>query len=264
MEHRTEQIGDVTIHCSNCNNVLKDISIASLNVVVTDPPYNIGYKYNQYNDNLRYDDYLESQREILLSCASVIKDGGSILYLNYPEFAARIFWMFHNTFVAHSSVYPFLNPYKMITWIYHNHTGGKPLRKGTRIWNWWVVNQDEPNFIDTEACLGEYRNPNDKRIKKMISEGRRPVDLDWWMYEQVKNVSKEKLDHPCQLPLKMVQRLCKMVCPIGGTILDPFAGSGTTIEACINNDQKCVAIEMDEKYFDICVERAKTAWRKNN
>ena len=110
--------------------------------------------------------------------------------------------------------------------------------------------------------MGEYRNPTDKRIAKNMAAGMRPTDYDWWMYEQVKNVSKEKTEHPCQLPLELVQRLLLAACPPGGTAIDPYMGSATTAEACINTDRGFIGIESDEKYFDICVQRVQNALTK--
>jgi DNA modification methylase len=69
--------------------------------------------------------------------------------------------------------------------------------------------------------------------------------------------------HPTVKPLALIEYLCRltMMPAGGGTVLDPFMGSGTTIEACIMLDRPCIGIEQDKEhgYFADCVARAKAA-----
>ena len=53
----------------------------------------------------------------------------------------------------------------------------------------------------------------------------------------------------------MVERIVRLTCPMGGTVIDPFMGSGTTGEACIRSGRRFIGIEMDPQYFRIAVER---------
>jgi site-specific DNA-methyltransferase (adenine-specific) len=70
--------------------------------------------------------------------------------------------------------------------------------------------------------------------------------------------------HPTIKPLSLIEYLCRltlMPTDDGGTVLDPFAGSGTTLEACIRLDRPCIAIEQDKEhgYFADCIARAEAA-----
>ena len=58
-------------------------------------------------------------------------------------------------------------------------------------------------------------------------------------------------------PLSLIEHLIKLFSKEGATILDPFLGSGTTAVACINTSRKCIGIEINKEYFDICRERCK-------
>ena len=58
-------------------------------------------------------------------------------------------------------------------------------------------------------------------------------------------------------PLSLIEHLIKLFSKEGATILDPFLGSGTTAVACINTSRKCIGIEIDQEYFEICRERCK-------
>ena len=57
------------------------------------------------------------------------------------------------------------------------------------------------------------------------------------------------LNHPCPYPLELISPLIFSSCPVGGIVLDPFLGSGTTALAAYNLDRKWVGIEKNEKYI---------------
>jgi hypothetical protein len=61
--------------------------------------------------------------------------------------------------------------------------------------------------------------------------------------------------HPTVKPLELMQYLVRLVTPLGGTVLEPFAGSGTTAEACIVEGFKCIAIEMTDEYLPLILQR---------
>lgn len=61
--------------------------------------------------------------------------------------------------------------------------------------------------------------------------------------------------HPTVKPLDLMQWLVRLVTPSGGTVLEPFAGSGTTVEACILEGFSCIAIEREADYLPLIVQR---------
>lgn len=83
---------------------------------------------------------------------------------------------------------------------------------------------------------------------------------DWWNVNQVKNVSKEKTSHPCQMPLQVMENIIGIL-PYECTIIDPFMGSGATGVAVINMNKKqgakrkFVGIEIDKEYFEVAKNR---------
>ena len=228
------------IICETGTDVLPVLASESIDSFITDPPYNVNFSYNKYKDNLPWDKYFDWQLNILIQGARLLKPGGSLLWLNYPEISARM-WELLRVNV------PSLEPLQWITWIYHQHTGGKPLRKASRVWIW---------FVKTGGILIFVMNPLQVNIEILmtkefgtrIDEGFRPIDYDWWYYEQVKNVSSEKVGHPCQLPLEMMLRIVQMVTPEKGLVIDPFCGSGTTLVAAKKLGKNWIGIESDETY----------------
>ena len=108
---------------------------------------------------------------------------------------------------------------------------------------------------DFKKVRQPYKNLNDKRIQKRIAEGKTGAKLyDWWNINQVKNVSKEKTEHPCQMPLEVMKKIIGIL-PDNYIILDPFMGSGTTGAACKELNRDFIGIELDEKYFNIAKKR---------
>jgi DNA modification methylase len=61
--------------------------------------------------------------------------------------------------------------------------------------------------------------------------------------------------HPTVKPLDLMQWLVRLVTPVGGTVLEPFAGSGTTVEACLREGFDCIAVEREAKYFPLIARR---------
>jgi site-specific DNA-methyltransferase (adenine-specific) len=65
--------------------------------------------------------------------------------------------------------------------------------------------------------------------------------------------------HPTVKPIALMRYLVRLVTPPGGTVLEPFAGSGTTVEACILEGFDCIAIEMTDDYLPLIAERVRRA-----
>ena len=204
--------------------LLIDKYINKNTIIVTDPPFNIGYHYKGYNDNKDDIEYLSIINNILKKAPTVL--------VHYPEDIVKI------------SVYTDIVPNRIISWVYNSNT-----RRQQRDIAFYGI---DPDFSKVKQ---PYKNPNDKRIQKLIANGSQGTNLyDWWNVNQVKNVSKEKTSHPCQMPLEVMDRIIKIL-PDNITVVDPFCGSGTTGVACIKNNIDFVGIEIVEEYAKIANER---------
>jgi len=192
-------------------------------IFVSDPPFNIGYHYNTYKDKMKEDDYYNFLYSIFKNHKQVI--------IHYPE------PLYKHAFNSG------MMPDKIVSWVYNSNTG-----KQHRDIAFFGV---KPDF----KKVGQpYKNPTDKRIAKRIEDGKTARLYDWWEINQVKNVSKDKTEHPCQMPYEVMRRIIGIL-PDDYTIIDPFMGSGTTALACIEFKRKFIGIEMDEKYFHIAKDR---------
>lgn len=194
-------------------------------VVVSDPPFNIGYHYASYADNLNHDDYM-AMLIIALRPPCVI--------IHYPEAICDISRAFNRS------------PDRIAQWVYPSNTP-----RQHRSIAWFGC---RPDFRKDGQ---DYKNPKDRRVAALIARGRMARLYDWWEVNQVKNVSEEKEDHPCQMPLLVMERIIRIT--DAKTVCDPFMGSGTTGVACVNTGRRFIGIERDETYFAIAQKRISEA-----
>lgn len=214
-----------TIHLGDSYELLKKYEIHNNAILVIDPPYNVNYKYNSYKDNLSMKEYIEKMKEI----TSYFKQ---FVIINYPE----------NLY--HLSIKLKKAPTKVVSWVYNSNNA----RQHRDIAFYGI----EPNF---EAVRQPYKNLNDKRIQERIANGSGGGRLyDWWKINQVKNVSSEKYNHPCQIPIKVMLNIIGIL-PKESVIYDVFSGSGTTCIACKELERKFVGIEIDPLYHQISLDR---------
>ena len=206
----------------DCLEKMKDIPDGKY-IIVSDPPFNIGYHYNTYSDKMDEGDYYEMLKDVFGNHPHVI--------IHYPEALYK-----HSFNIG-------VFPERVVSWVYNSNTP----RQHRDIAFFGV----KPDFT---KCGQPYKNPTDKRIMKRIAEGKTARLYDWWEINQVKNVSAEKTEHPCQMPVEVMERIVKIL-PEGYTIIDPFMGSGTTAIACINTKRNFIGIEKDDKYFEIAKKR---------
>ena len=200
-------------------NILEEYKYRKI-IIVSDPPFNIGYKYNSYKDNLKEKDYL-------CFMSSVFKNTPSVI-IHYPEMLYKIAFEMGKS------------PMRVVSWVYNSNTP----RQHRDI----AFFDIKPNF---RQVIQPYKNLNDKRIKERMARGILGGALyDWWNVDQVKNVSKNKTIHPCQMPLKVMKNIIGIL-PKDALIIDPFAGSGQTGVACKNLGVDFIGIEIDESYFNL-------------
>jgi site-specific DNA-methyltransferase (adenine-specific) len=193
-------------------------------LTITDPPYNQGYLYNEFKDKMNEQDYILLLSKIPTPC----------VIIHYPEETINLL---PKAFKVKCE--------QVVCWVYNSNTG-----KQSRLISWWGC---KPDFNKIKQ---DYKNLKDKRIIKRITEGKTGAKLyDWWEINQVKNVSNEKTEHPCQIPEELIRRIIKLTAVEGQTIIDTFAGSGTTNKVAFELGYNTIGYEVDKKYFKIINDR---------
>lgn len=193
-------------------------------LTITDPPYNQGYHYSKYKDKLKFDEYVDLLSKIQKPC----------VIIHYPEETINLLPLAMNAQCE-----------QVVTWVYNSNTG-----KQSRLISWWGC---KPDF---RKVTQPYKNPNDKRIQKLIDKGKTGAKLyDWWEINQVKNVSKEKTEHPCQIPEEIIKRIILTTAQPNQLIIDPFGGSGTTAKVANDLGFNSLIFDIDTTYCQIIKKR---------
>lgn len=209
------------IYCWDCLDILQNITDDY--IIVTDPPFNVWYHYNNYKDNLSEEDYFERLSNIFL--------WNKFVCIHYPE-------QLHKLSIKLQKA-----PNKVVSWVYNSNTP----KQHRDIAFFWI----KPDFTQ---YWQPYKNPNDKRIKKRIEEWKTARMYDWWNINQVKNISLDKTNHPCQMPIEVMENIIKLL-PKDKIIVDPFSWSGTTALACKNLWRNFIGIDISQEYVDIANKR---------
>ena len=215
----------VTLYRGDCTEVIKSMPKESIDVIVTDPPYNINFNYSEYGDDLSDENYIK-----LLSTFADYP----LAIIHYPEETMRYFVPAYGV------------PDEVIVWCYNSN-----ISRQSRLINFYNLH---PDF---EKVTQPYKNLSDKRIKQRILNGNNGSKLyDWFSDIQlVKNVSDEKTEHPCPVPVDLIKRIILLTTNKGDTVLDPFMGSGTTGVACVETERSFIGIEIDSNYYGIAQKR---------
>lgn len=220
----------IELHQCDCRNILQSIKTQLREentpyIIVSDPPFNIGYHYNGYHDRMSDGDYRHMLQQ-------VFNPSHPSVCIHYPEQLYQL------------AIDIDTPPTRVVSWVYNTNN-----RKQHRDIAFFGVT---PDF---KQVLQPYKNPNDKRIKRLIENGSKGTPIyDWWNINIVKNTSLEKTEHPCQMPLQVMKNIIGIL-PKEYTIIDPFMGSGTTGVAAVELGRDFIGIELDPLYFDIAKQR---------
>ena len=208
---------------ADCTDAVARVVQTSANpVIVTDPPFNVGYRYDCYEDRKGVGEYYAWLGGILSLCPCVV--------IHYPEALYRLAFQLGTP------------PERVVAWTYNSNTP----RQHRDVAFFRIA----PDF----SGLGEYKNPTDKRVAALMEKGRKPIGYDWIYHDQIKNVSGEKFAHPCQMPLAVMSYIVATL-PPSATIIDPFAGTGTTLVAAKRGGRACVGFEISPQYYAIAKSR---------
>ena len=207
---------------------------------IIDPPYNIGFKYDTHNDSMHQDDYNYFNHKIAKEMYNKTQDSGSMFYINYPEICAVQLKEIQNAGWV-------LNQW--LSWVYPCNFGfsNKRFTRASRAVLWFVKSE---NYYFNHTVKGEYKDPNDSRVKKYIKEGKKPRLFDWFEINLCKNTSKEYRGYKNQIPQKLLEILILNTSKPGDLIGDPCSGSGSTLITAKKHNRNSIGFELDSKAVD--------------
>ncbi len=141
-------------------------------------------------------------------------------------------------------------------WVFNTNVGHSPKRFTTAHRSILHCRKTKDNKFFKDNVAVPYMNPTDRRILSNLangSKGRMPYD--WLYFNLVKNVSKEKTFHACQIPQKLSEVLIKSCTMPKDVVLVLFGGSGSELEICKVLDRQYISAEIDEKYYKMILDR---------
>lgn len=227
--------------------LLKELPNQCVDMVYGDPDYNVGIKYGDKSYTKTFDEYIEWYIELAKESLRVLKDTGNMFLINYPKQNAYLRVKYLDKACYEVSDY---------VWVYNTNVGHSRSRFTTAHRSILHCRKTKNNKFYKENVAVPYKNPTDRRILNNLangSKGRMPYD--WFYFDLVKNVSKEKTFHACQIPQKLSEMLIKSCTMPKDIVLILFGGSGSEIEVCKLLNRQYISAEIDEKYHKMIIDR---------
>jgi len=219
-----------------------------VDLVFADPPFNIGYQYDKYRDRLAPPEYLKWTRRWIDECLRVLKPAGTLWIAIGDEYAAEVRVMMRPRATLRN-------------WVVWRYTFGQcckgKFNRGHAHLFYFV--KDPKHFTFNADAV---RVPSDRQLKyddkRANPKGKLPDDV--WTFSRVCGTFKERVGwHPCQMPVRLLERIILACSKPGDVVLDPFAGSGTTLVAAARLGRQWTGVELSEQYADRATERVRAA-----
>jgi site-specific DNA-methyltransferase (adenine-specific) len=250
------------VKTGDCLEHLNKLPEGCVDLAFADPPFNIGYDYDVYHDKRARDDYLTWTDKWLSAVKRVLKPDGSFYVAIGDEYAAemkvrldeigltmRNWIIWHYTFGvnctrkfnrSHAHIFYYVADEKRFTF------NADAIR---------VPSARQTTYADRRANpVGKL--PDDTWVLRPQEEARCfPADSDTWYVARVCGTFKERTGHPCQMPEAVLERIIKVSSNPGSLVLDPFAGSGTTLATAKRLGRHYLGFELSEEYAERVRER---------
>jgi adenine-specific DNA-methyltransferase len=247
--HDLITIGTATLYTDDAVKFLSVLQDASVDLMVCSPPYFMG---KEYDTSLSVADFVAIHRLLLPNLLRVLKLGGNLCWqvghhvrdgvtipldaVIYATFAEaeqlflrnRIIWTFGHGVHAKRR---FSGRHETIMW----YSKGKD----------YFFNLDPVRIPQKYPGKRHYKGPK-KGEWSGNPRGKNPSDV--WDIPNVKAGHVEKIGHPCQFPVALVQRLIRSLSPSNGTVADPFMGSGSSAVAAAIEGRTFLGCDCNQKY----------------
>lgn len=232
----------------DCCEFLKQIPDESIQLICIDPPYNLELESWDI-----YDNYIEWAATWLAEAYRVLSKNGSVVIFGGIQFrdakSGDLIDIIHH--VRYNTNFKLINT---IIWRYKNGMSAHRYFANRHEEIIWLAKSDDYYFDldsvrepysekDLEAALKDKRlNPENTR------KGKNPTNV--WEINRLNGNSKERVGHPTQKPVEIIDRLVKALSYPGSIVLDFFAGSGTLGRVCIMEKRHCLMCDRDPSSID--------------
>ena len=242
---------------------MKSIPDETIDLIVADPPYGLGKDYGNDSDKKNDREFLDWTFAWLNLAISKLKPTGSLYIFTTWRYSPEIFSFLKTHLIM-------LNE---IIWDRKVPSMGGSTRRYSSVHDTiGFFARSKEYYFDLDAVRIPYDQKTKKARSRSIFVGKKWLEVgynpkDVWSVSRLHRIHTEREDHPTQKPLEIIERMVRASCPEGGIVLDPFAGSGTTVAACLFHNRHYFAFEVNPEYFQIIqhrVERIKCAISQAN
>lgn len=265
-----------TIHSGDCREVMKQMPENSVDLLVTSPPYGVGIEYDTHNDDMNFEDYKKFTEEWMTEAFRVLKDDGrmalNIPYeINRQSQGGRIFMVGEIWAIMKKIGYNFFG----IVDLEEN----SPHRSRTTAWGSWMSpsspyiynpkecvilaykknhikkKKGEPQWVGVETMIDNEDGTKKKKIIYTEEQKKEFMDLvfgQWNYFADTKSLTKATFS--VDIPDKAI----KILTYKNDIVLDPFAGSGTSLVSAVINERRWIGIELSQNYCEIARKRVKS------
>ncbi len=219
---------------------LANLSSESVDVMIADPPYNLGKDYGNDSDRREFTDYLQFSEKWLAQAHRILKSSGTIYVFMGVRFISHIYQMLEDGLKMH-----FTN------WICWHYTQGLGKKRGFS-----PRHDDILMFTKSQNYtfnLDAVRIPQKYYRERNNMRGANPGDV--WQFSHIHYCNENRQPHPTQKPEGLIERMVLASSNPGDVVVDPFAGSGTTLRVCQQLNRHCLGIEINSDYAKMIDER---------
>jgi site-specific DNA-methyltransferase (adenine-specific) len=245
----------------DCIKGMQSLPAECVNLAFADPPFNIGYEYDHYHDQLEAEEYLRWSYDWLKEVKRVLKPNGTLWLAIGDEFAAELKVLMQSQlgFVCRS----------WVIWYYTFGVNCKFKFSRSHVHLFYMVKDSERFTFNSEDPA--VRVPSARQLvygdKRANPHGRLPDDTwilrpqdcpesfqpheDTWYIPRVNGTFKERKGwHGCQMPEQVLGRILRACSLEGELVLDPFAGSGTTLAVAKKLNRRFLGFELSPDYAE--------------
>ena len=226
-----------------------------VDLILADPPYGLGKDYGNDSDKLDAEDYLAWTTQWVDLALPRLKPAGCLYIFLTWRYSPEIFCMLKKRMLM-------LNE---IVWDRRVPSMGGGTRRFSSVHDTiGFFARSKEYYFDIDAVRIPYDAETKKARSRSIFEGSKWLEngynpKDVWSVSRLHREHRERVDHPTQKPIEIVERMIKASCPAGGVVLDPFMGSGTTALAALKCGAQFAGFELNSEYCRIAEQRLE-AW----
>ena len=232
---------ELTAICGDAIEELKKIPSKSVQLIVTDPPYNLNKDYGNNQDKLEFEEYLEFSRQWLKEANRILMDNGTIYVFMGMRYISYIYQFLEQELGLHFNSW--------ITWFYTQGIG-KTKGFSPRHDDILMFTKHPKKFVFNLDAIRVpqkfYRSVNNMR-------GANPGNV--WEFSHMHYCNRNRKKHPTQKPEGLFERMILASSNEGDMVVDPFVGSGTMLRVCQQTKRKGIGIDINPEYISMTEER---------